>query len=46
MRYHGRPLELTAVLLGMNYKQSISYQQGPVATINWDQELLSRLEPG
>jgi hypothetical protein len=46
MRYHGRPLELTTVLLGMNYSQSIWPKQGPVATINWDQELLSRLEPG
>ena len=46
MRYHGRPLELTAVLLSMNYGQSVLHQQGPVATINWDQELLDRLEPG
>jgi hypothetical protein len=46
MRYHGRPLELTAVLLDMNHTQSIVYQEALVTTINWDQELLSRLEPG
>jgi hypothetical protein len=46
MRYHGRPLELTAVLLDMNHRQSNMHQETLFTTISWDQELLSRLEPG
>jgi len=46
MRYHGRPLELSVVMLRMAISGKVQHKQRVESAIDWDEELLDRLEPG